>query len=227
MVSSLSGREFELGINGIDVQSRDRTIIVGARSKLRVLSSAVLNGGFVDAKSIINHQVPKNWKNSDPEKFLRKVISRLNVPEPVVGMMTAVNVRNLSTSFENTGVKVVAIVTAGISHPVSAGDEIIENRTGAGTINTILLIDGNLTDGAMVEAIKISTEAKVLKLNELGVRSIYSGEAASGTPTDSIAVGITGNGKVWRYSGSATFLGIAIARATKKGLEAALAKGRL
>ena len=80
---------------------------------------------------------------------------------------------------------------------------------------------------SMVEAIKISTEAKVLKLNELGVRSIYSGEAASGTPTDSVAVGITRNGKVWRYSGSATFLGIAIARATKKGLEAALAKGRL
>jgi len=88
---------------------------------LRVLSSAVLNGGFVDAKSIINHQVPKNWKNSDPEKFLRRVSSRLNIPEPVVGMMTAVNVRNLSTSFENTGVKVVAILTAGISHPVSAG----------------------------------------------------------------------------------------------------------
>ena len=57
-----------------------------------------------------------------------------------------------------------------------------------GTINTILLINRELTPGAMVCAVMTATEAKTAALQELAVNSRYSNGLATGTGTDQIAV---------------------------------------
>ncbi|MFQ6011968.1 MAG: adenosylcobinamide amidohydrolase, partial [Nitrososphaerales archaeon] len=142
-------KDLNLGIEGVSAQIRNNTLIVTSRRRMNTLSSAVLNGGFVEAKSIVNHQVPRNWENHKPDKYLQKLGTSLKLPEPIVGMMTSVDIRHLSASVETTPVRIVALVSAGVRHSVAAGEEMTIKATGAGTINIILLIDGNLTPSAM------------------------------------------------------------------------------
>jgi len=81
-----------VGINGIRAGILGETLLVRSRRPLKVLSSAVLNGGWTTANSIINHQVPKDFSCRDPEGYLRRVATRkLKLGQSVVGLMTAAN----------------------------------------------------------------------------------------------------------------------------------------
>jgi len=79
----------------------------------------------------------------------------------------------------------------GIISPLKTG----YTKVKPGTINTILLIDGNLTESCMVDAVKTATEAKSAALREIDIRSHFSDELATGTITDSIIVACTYRGR--------------------------------
>ncbi len=210
--------QLDLGIKGVRGEVSNEALIVTSEDRLRVLSSAVLNGGLVFARSIVNYHVQKNFRNRNPVAFLGKAASRLALPSPMVGLMTAAKMKNLSVKRERDE-GVVSIITAGLSYPAAAGDTIELDGVHQGTINTILVIDGHLAESAMVEAVKTATEAKTLALRDLDVRSRFSGEAASGTTTDSICVACTRKGKNWKYAGTSTPIGQAIARTVRAGVE--------
>jgi adenosylcobinamide hydrolase len=212
--------ELEIGISGLrGTVSRDCVAVVSDRP-IRVLSSAVLNGGVVEARSIVNCHLPKGRDCSMPEEFIKGVASKMKLPGPTVGLMTAARMRNLSLRKEQG---VVSLITAGLSNRMSAGDT-IAHRGGHGTINTILLVDGSLTEGAMVEAVKTATEAKVLALADMDVRSRFSGGLASGTSTDSICVACSGSGRALKYAGTAMPVGRSISMAVRAGVEEAVRK---
>src|ERR1700678_4365145 len=61
--------------------------------------------------------------------------------------------------------------------------------TVGGTINTILLSNHSLTEGALARAVVTMTEAKTAALYELAVSSLYSRNLATGTGTDQYCVG--------------------------------------
>jgi len=198
------------------------TLILESKRLLTVLSSAVLNGGIRKAKAIINHHVPKNFHYKKPGEFLRKVAGRLNLPEPVVGLMTAADVRKAATiTHRSRELTVYALVTAGLSNPATAGDRPV-NPAASGTINIILLVDGNLSEGCMVGVVKTATEAKAVALRELDVRSQYSGQLASGTTSDALAVAHTGRGALIEYAGTATKLGELVGRSVKLAVKEAV-----
>ena len=214
-------KQLDLGIEGVKGQISKQAIIITSEHPLKIMSSAVLNGGFTYAGSIINYHVQKNFKNPNPTAYLKKITSKLAIPDPTVGLLTAVKLNNVSIK-KNRDQKVAAIVTAGLSYPAAAGDEMKINDTHQGTINTILIIDGNLTDSAMVETAKTATEAKTLTLMDLDIRSRFSNEIASGTTSDSICVACTGKGKHWNYAGTATPIGRAIAKTVRRAVEEAI-----
>ncbi len=103
---------------------------------------------------------------------------------------------------------VTAVVTAGVQgNAVCAGDpatwretpsgwEKVEPlsaagsapRALAGTINTMLLVNRPLTEGALARAVVTMTEAKSAALTRLAVGSRYSPDAATGTGTDQFCV---------------------------------------
>ena len=213
----------DIKIDGIFAEIRENAIVIHSNVPLKALSSAVLNGGLIQSQNILNYQVSLNYSHKDPKMDLQHVSEALGLKKPVIGLMTGVNIKNVSIKNEiGNGISTCAIITAGLSNPAAAGDYIPIKEIG--TINIIVLIDGNLTDSALVDVVKTTTEAKTLVLHELDIRSPYSDHFATGTTSDAVVVACTGQGEIHEYAGTATRLGYLIASCVKKALRNALQK---
>jgi adenosylcobinamide hydrolase len=224
------------GIENIDAEIKNQTLVIWSKTLLKILSSALLNGGLVDANGIINVQVPEgsgsdmndmHW--SGPENFLINVANQLQLPKhKVVGLMTAAKMKNVIVSTEKCdGVTLTVFVTAGATVAVTAGEPAASKSSQLqkiGTINIIVIVDGNLTDGSMVEVVKTATEAKTVAIRELDIRSRFSGDLATGTLTDSVAVGCTKRGKQIQYAGTFTIIGELIGKCVREGVKTAIFK---
>ena len=166
----------------------------------QVMSSAVLNGGFVYADHIVNLKVPKCLAAPDsPQHTLTQYCDNANWTGNSVGMMTAASMDSFRMAKESVqDIDIVVLVTAGLSNPRRAGDR-AEYRIMAaeskeiGTINIIMITSAILTGAAMVEALLIITEAKTAALQDAGIMSPISNKIATGTGTDSVAV-VSGHG---------------------------------
>lgn len=116
---------------------------------------------------------------------------------------------------------VCAWVTVGLGNKARAGAELPAASLYPGTINTIIVIDGQLTDAAMVNAVITATEAKAAALQSLGV--VVDGQPATGTSTDAVLIATTCLGHLYSYAGTATALGYMIGRTV---YEAIMASGQ-
>ena len=227
---------FCTSLESVNAEVDKNKLIILSKRPLEVLSSAVLNGGFTKANAIINIHVTEDRDqeiHEDPEGFLRKAVVKLGFdPEKVVGIMTAADLRKVEVFDERyQGITLSAFVTAGVNTSATAGEVTVSkpdfpNINKTGTINIILLIDGNLTESCMVDAVKTITEAKTVALRELDVRSYFSGDLASGTVTDSVVVACTKRGKPVKYAGTATVLGELIGKSIKESVKKAIQKQR-
>ena len=223
---------FDVGIKSIQAEIKDNTLVISSSEPLRVLSSAVLNGGLIEACGIINVQVPegsgqdKNDVHWNAEQFLNTQIRSLGLPNNVVALMTAANMKNVVTSTKKNGKTSLALfVTGGKTVAVTAGEPAAsKNPPKLGTINIILLVDGNMTEGCMVEAHKTITEAKTVALKEYNLRSQFSGDLATGTLTDTIAVACTKKGELIRFAGTFTLIGELIAQCVRECVKTAIYK---
>ena len=221
-------------IEDVNAEVDKNRLVIMSKSPLKVLSSAGLNGGLVKANGIINIHVTEDIRDeihTNPDETLKKAVVRLGFsPEKVVTMMTAADVRNVGVSNQkHQGITLSAFVTAGVDVSATAGEATVSKRDPPnikkwGTINTILLIDGNLTEACMVDAIKTATEAKTVAMRELDVRSRFSGDLASGTVTDTVVVACTKRGNPVRYAGTATVLGEMIGKTVKESAKKAIQK---
>ncbi len=208
-------------IRGVKFEVSDGNLIVLFNEPRRVVSSAVLNGGIVYANAILNHQVDKDFDHKDPEGYLKNVVESLGLKGIVVGLMTAANVGKYGLSrYEEGDIAVTSIITAGISNASTCGEPV--SHRSVGTINIIVLIEASMTDSCMIEAIKTATEAKCRALAHLDVRSVNSGELATGTTTDSIAIAELGGKMKLRYAGPGTKLGELIGKTVFEALIQAL-----
>jgi adenosylcobinamide amidohydrolase len=194
---------------GIDIEIDDRNLVIHSQRDLRILSSAILNGGLRRSKTIINHHVPKDFKSRDPERYLRQVLRKKDFDQNAIGLMTAADVRNASI-LNCTEFPFSLVVTAGVSNAMTAGDHPKDKKTD--TINMIILLDSNPTDGCLVEIVKTTTEAKVVALREMDILSHVSKRVATGTSTDTVTVACTSRGDPVRYAGTGTTLGSTISR---------------
>ncbi len=64
-----------------------------------------------------------------------------------------------------------------------------------GTINTMVIVNRALTVSAMARAAMTMTEAKTAALQRLAVRSLYSGDLATGTGTDQFVIAAPARGE--------------------------------
>jgi adenosylcobinamide amidohydrolase len=204
-------------------------LIVSFPAPVRILSWAVLNGGYCHASHVINHHISSGdrWFCADPERWLELATVRLGLQGKVVAMATAVKMKNLVQSTMACGdAEVTCFATVGCGNALSIGDPATVPTSEAipmqlHTINLILTVQPGLSDEAMVEAIQLATEGRVRALHEAGIQSSISHLAATGTGTDCIAV-VCLDLERERYCGKYTRLGEVIGGATytavKKGL---------
>jgi hypothetical protein len=93
-----------------------------------------------------------------------------------------------------------------------------------GTINTIIIMNKELTHGAMVRSLITASEAKVTALQELAVNSRYSSGLATGTGTDQVGIASRLTGEIpLTSSGKHTKLGELIGLTVKKSVMKTLA----
>ena len=99
-------------------------------------------------------------------------------------------------------------VTAGFGNAVDVSEAITrdyENRIG--TINTWVIVNGELPDEAFIQAMITATEAKAKALQTEQVLDPLTNTIATGTSTDSLLIAATQNGQYLPYAGPITELG--------------------
>ncbi len=230
--------KLETKIDSVDAEIQGNKLILKSNKPLKILSSAVLNGGSREADCIMNFQVAEDAGSDlndevhkDAGDFLAEETTKMGIAQDkVVAIMTAARMKNVEVvtgKFQDLTLTV--FVTAGAYFAATPGDEIASKQSAFpfkkwGTINTIVLIDANLTESCMVNAVVTATEAKAAALRELDVRSRFSGDVATGTVTDSIVIACTRTGHTVKYAGSGTVLGELIGKAVKVALKKAIYK---
>ncbi|HUM17422.1 MAG TPA: adenosylcobinamide amidohydrolase [Candidatus Nitrosotalea sp.] len=204
-------------IAGVSVEIGAEAVVVASPWSLRVVSSAVHLGGFVDARAILNVHVAKNDPCLDPSETIAAFARHSAVPEPWVGLLTGAATERAVVSEEAAdGCAALAVVTVGLSNPVAAGLSRIA-RCGVSTINTIVVVDADPEPAALVNAVITATEVKALALRDAGILA-QDGVAATGTSTDAVVIAATGRGGRARFGGPASPLGWVVARAVRAAL---------
>ncbi|MCZ0754550.1 adenosylcobinamide amidohydrolase [Anoxybacillus sp. J5B_2022] len=203
-------------LSALTVTTTDEQMVVTTPKPFKVLSSAVVGAGFQWANYFVNRHVPKQYTSSDPEAEMKQYLRERSFDvQQTIGMMTAVYVEDAAFVYEkDSGVSLCVMVTAGVGNAVDVTKAWQQNASSSvGTINTMIFIDGSLTDAAFVQAVMTATEAKTKALSDEGVVDPATNTTATGTSTDCIAIAASQSGTEYAYAGSATPLGKAIGRA--------------
>lgn len=220
----------------------EQTLVINLGGRRRVLSSAPQGGGFTLASYVLNHQVEaspsaiggQSMPFPDPAHFLRKVASRVGVRERTVGLMTAVPMTRLVTArAASDGVWVECFATVGVTNAVRAGEwpphgSPRDTPGKLGTINLILITNGDLSHSAMVGVVQVATEAKTGVLRDHAILSCCGGMTATGTGTDAVVIAcrLRGQGPPHIYSGTHTVIGALVGRTVTTCMMRGLAKAR-
>lgn len=230
--------KLETKINSIEAEIKDNKLVIRSKIPLKILSSAVLNGGLCESNCIVNVQVSEDagsdlddHVHKEAEDFLEDEVTKIGfTKDEVVAIMTAAKMKNVEVvNLQFEELSLTTFVTAGAYFAATAGDEIASKQTAFptkewGTINTIIIIDANLQESCMVNAAVTATESKAAALRELDVRSRFSGEVATGTVTDSVVIACTKQGSEIEYAGTGTIIGELIGKSVKKALKKAIYK---
>lgn len=228
-------KEFSLVGKGVKLVLKENVLAVVSENPLITISSAFHNGGGIKKTQIIlNVEVLKSCSDQDlhddPSAYILASSKKFGIKDDFIGMVTAAAVDNFSlVSKEEEGLAVSVVATAAdyegntCNFAESAGEP-IEIQPNEGTINIIVVIDGNPIESCLTGTLITVTEAKMAALRELDVRSRFSGDEATGTVTDSIVVAKTNAGVPIAYGGPASKLGQLVGYCTRKAVKMAVTK---
>jgi adenosylcobinamide hydrolase len=206
----------------------ERTLIVAFPTSYRVLSWAPLNGGLVEARTILNHQVDIHASSVlEPQMYLAALEQSLGVESLTVGLMTGVLIERLvRTTLQVDAVTLECFATVGLSNALAVSDPATYSDR-PGTINIIVACNHPLAPPALVEAIQIVTEAKVQALYAAKIRSTVSDTFATGTGTDCVAVACPPGAPTYQYCGKHTHLGELLGRVVGQTMEEGLRRAEV
>jgi adenosylcobinamide amidohydrolase len=212
---SIVDKDSQCLMEGVYLSKTHDHVHVHCDASHRVVSSAVLNGGFTRATDFLNLKVERQAESGveDPAVTLQAACDKLGCKDVTVGMMTAASMKSLRLCREDIqGRQFAVLVTTGLENARRSGDRAEYRHLHAvplerGTINLCMITDARVLDHAMIEMITIATEAKVAILHELNIVSPVSGGLATGTGTDAVAVFSGNTGDPISFAGKHTLLG--------------------
>ncbi|NOJ71867.1 adenosylcobinamide amidohydrolase [Paenibacillus alvei] len=206
-------------IAGVHIHWEDAQVAVELPQTAPIWSSAVYHGGQWMGNRILNQMVHYQFDCTDPAEYLRlSCMESGYVPEQTVGLLTAAKVSHASVvEQEADECSLLCITTAGTSNAARSGMPRLVfsayESLKPGTINSILVLDGKLSNAAILNLFMTATEAKCAALSDLGIIDAETGRVATGTTTDAIALAVLDSGRyepVHNYAGTATTLGHAV-----------------
>ena len=229
-----STKQIDLSGNFGKLVLKDNVLAVISDIDLTTVSSAIYNGGFKKAKAILNVQATNDLTDkqlhADPQKFIINSAKKLGIQNNFVGMVTAAAVDKFAWVSKKDGDLTVTVTATAVdtdgntcSHAETAGETITVEEM-LGTINIMVIIDGNPTESCLVSTVLTATEAKTAAMLELDIRSRYSGNVATGTITDAIIVAKTNRGAPIIYGGPASKLGQLVGYCTRKAVKESIMK---
>ena len=224
----------------MNIEHTEKYISVFFSSPRRVLSSAVVGGGASKATAIINLRTTSEEAHSHkPETLIRNFLKDKQLTAPAVGLLTAAPMEHAQFVYvEEKGIKVLSIVTAGVSNALNISDRSFTDFTGEsgedpwdedpwdenpGTINIINITNASLQNDCMVSSVITTTEAKSAALFDLKIKSVATGKQATGTGTDSVVI-VCGDKINIKYAGGHTLFGQLLAYAACTGIKNSLLK---
>lgn len=183
-------------------------VVYQSDQPLKTVSSAVINAGSGWFRTFINRRVDAAYNISDSVQEMTGFIEDKGFkPTETVGMMTAVRTEDVIVKeYRAAFGSVVIAVTAGVGNAVDVS-RAVDREVGVGTINTWIMVNGNLSDEAFIQAMITATEAKTKALHQDGVLDPLTNTIATGTSTDSCLVAATQAGEYLPYAGPITELG--------------------
>jgi adenosylcobinamide amidohydrolase len=220
-------REFNLA-QDTKLIVKDNVLAVFCDNGLKTVSSAFYYGGHKQVKTVLNVGVPEGYNDRslhlDPLELITSSAAKLDLTEDYLAMVTAAKIQNYSLiTQKHDDFSVSVAATAGCKHGESSGEQ-LDVQEIHGTINIIVFIDANPTDSCMVASLITATEAKSAALRDLDVRSLYTGDSATGSITDSVTIASNGVGKKLALAGPASKLGKAVGYCTRRAVTEALLK---
>ena len=200
--------------DGIELHREEKIVYARFLTPHRVISTCSAAGGINDDLTCLyNHQScepaghdlsKQRLISRDPRAYRRLTCQTYGLPdESCATLGTAANMHYAAVKEARfRDLVAVAVVTGGVeTNAGRAGDKAtVYEWNGAyeristeefvqhGTINIMLFVNQELTEGAMVRAVITATEAKTAVLQELMVGSRYSDGLATGTGTDQIGI---------------------------------------
>lgn len=211
-----------LDFPGVTATLDDAALVLCSQQPFQILSSAVVGGGVMHGRYIVNYHVRKGYCHPQPADDLTAFAQSRGITEPFVGLMTAALMQQTRVStLRDSELTVSVVATAGLSNPAAPGLSPPAVAT-PGTINLIVLIDAQLLPAAQVNAVITATEAKSHILLEREART-PEGHLATGTSTDAVVVACTDRGEPLPYAGPVTRVGWLIGRCVRQVLQQALA----
>ena len=207
---------------------KDNVLAVICDNALKTISSAIYNGGSKQVKAVLNVGVPEGYNDHslhlDPLELITSSAAKIGLTKDYLAMVTAAKIKNYSlVTKKATDFSVSVAATAGCSHGESSGEEMDVEEI-VGTINIIVLVDGNPSESCMVAALITATEAKSAVLRDFDIRSRYTGDSATGSITDSVTVASPCRGKTLSLAGPASKLGKLVGYCARRAVREALLK---
>ncbi len=206
-----------------------KTMIIELNRQMPVVST--LEGYREGIKFVGNsYSPPQMWgiyhkiSLDDSRAGLYKVLNKQKENTSI--LFTGADMDKLSIKKETfKAMDVYAVVTAGVESNAVRMSKDIGLFYEPGTINMIIMSNMKLTPRAMTRAVISATEAKTAALNDMDIRSSYSGTVnqATGTGTDNIIV-VQGEGTEIDNAGGHTKMGELIANAVYHAVQDAIYK---
>ena len=205
---------------------KDDGVFLQAPRPLKTISSAVYNAGIGWYKTFINRMVNPQYEYNDVEQEVEQFLAQeqLEKTESVV-MLTAIDPSNaIVNTYTQDELSILIVVTAGVGNAIDVSKANLRNeKPYAGTINTWVIINEEITNEAFVQAMITATEAKSKALQEEQILDTVSETIATGTGTDSLLIAATQTGQSYPYAGPLTALGqligYGVCDATRKAIQ--------
>ena len=228
-------KQFELVGKGIKLILKENVLAVISDEPLNTISSAFHNGGGLKkTRAILNVEVIKSCSDQrlhdNPDAYIVDSSKKFGLSENFIGMVTAAAFENFSLVSKRNGTLAVSVIATAADNEgntcnfAESAGEAIEVKHIEGTINIMVVIDGNPTESSLASTLITATEAKMAALRELDIRSRFSGDQATGTVTDAVVVAETGRGAPIVYAGPASELGQLVGYCTRKAVKEAVMK---